>query len=749
MTVSVPWMAEETPGQMLGARAASTAPAPGPPDLVHLNCAASHGDRGFYHHVHGIDYALGAAAVQSYALGAAGVELDQDGYCAGAGFVHGSTVSSLVVITVCSYNALARTEVRARFEITPEKLGRSRRVAVRARYSVASRARVRTCAGDEIEPEVWAELATCTLVRAFTAADDVGRPLAVCLPHQTRTKPALTSAIERAVAQLPRGHLLGARTGLGSASDCDRGDTTPTTRYRNRLIDSLVRLVRMDPLGRAAARAADAVRAQHGAAFVAVESRLLSAQHAAPSAQRFVALAHAAVAATPWLTQTAVVLVQQVRFLMARGAYAAAERVALRAVRMLPLDFDCWWHLALCYMAQGDAEAAVVTMNSLPVVFARGSPVAPKIPSSLGAPTRVPIPGEDNTQHSAKPLGKSPAWGSPLAAATPLTAASPLELSVLDPAVSKVCRATAPRPSLAALSAGTITTLDLDRSSTWGRAYDLLTLMAATLGWDNLVRAKAKVLRSAQLATSASASSSGSECPECARWLDQLFLVVYEDLRVLMTVGLAESNRSALSWLMIGILDWGCKRNWLNSISALSTSASAVGAGGGFDYFSSIKLLEIYLELFLSSVDESVLDPLSSVYDGRHYSTKLLLRRKPNEFSRGMAELEHGLFSLDRVLLLVMQCVSWNLRWYCYMPPYWATELLIKLCYKYDPVQIRTMVRVVFETARAPTPKTTSRLLRMFLLPDETSSHHAFSAKDTIVEYMYFMLDWIDLLQAE
>lgn len=757
----------------------------------------------------------------------------------------------LVVVTLCTYNVFARAEVRVRFEMrvgARAKTGRP--VAVHREYSVKTRQKVRTGA---LDAPAWGELAVATLVRCFCGVDDPARLVCgtVSLAAQVCSARALRAALERGVRLLPRGHLTGMRAGFGGVTallkeqdktvksggksvkdgvkdgnvshratpstssiasdqpDRDSDQSDRTLRYRNRLVDTLVRLVQLDSSGRAAARAADLVRSIHGDAFSVVEARLLRAQHSASNDQRFLALAHSHVLASPWLAQSALLVVEQVRFLISRGALDPALALAARAVRMLPLDFDCWYHLALCHAVRGNLPDAVRTLAQLPVLFARtqqegvdGFPdvvflreqaakngVRPRFASfgakfekaeadpsarpyvQLGAvfplPTWAPLAAD-----LPAPLAPSAPAGPPVFGPyhlTPLLRASALELSVLDAAVAKVSAQNSPRLLLCAHSAGAPPcVLDWDRASTFGRAHSLVTFMAAVYGWDAVVRAKTQVF---ELADSKPASPDSAEFPAstsrirtlsdsetrkeqhitalptaatsestldvlaslepldapapCPLWLDLLFLVVYDDLRTVLTV--SDVDRSALSWQMIGLLGWTCKINLKDSITALMTSVAAAEREGSFDYFGTIKLLEIYSELVLSSVDESSIDLFSCVYDQRHYAHKLALRRAP----KIMLDLV-SLFSLEYVLQLVLRYVAWTVRWYGYMPSFLVTDTLIRLCYKYDPVQIRATMRVVSAQK-----------------PEKKQLGSARLALDSgVVEYVDSLLDWIDMLSS-
>lgn len=59
--------------------------------------------------------------------------------------------------------------------------------------------------------------------------------------------------------------------------------------------------------------------------------------------------------------------------------------------------------------------------------------------------------------------------------------------------------------------------------------------------------------------------------------------------------------------------------------------------------------------------------------------------------------LEQEYFKLDFVLLAIIKLISWNVRWYQYVPDYLIMSILQKLIAKYDLVYIMTTIKIIFE----------------------------------------------------
>lgn len=732
--------------------------------------------------------------VEEYLLEAIGLEATSEGHVwsstanvASQGAHH----NKQVVVTLCAFNAFSRQELRTRLIILVAK-SRKLPVTVDCLYNVTSQLLKKLhsytrATVSELPPSFWLELAVSSITRLFYAGDDPSHQICgtVNIPVQAQSKESIMNAVDRLVALLPKGYLTGHRESIGVATASGNG--VKIFRYKNRLVDALKRLVMLDLSGQIGDYAISRIMSSYGTDFDYVICQLYQAQHNKNNDQQFLSLVHKHFDHDINLTQAALLMVEQVRFLVAKGHYSMALTIAARAVGLLPLDFDAWYHLALCYIMERKFDQALQTINFLPVVFTKlrlaedsvdevydfyamcfmermvsGEGIAlESFERFFPAPKSEFLNSDEGSVHNLWYLefARRPHLRHPISGPfyqSPLSSATPIEISVVDAHIMRVSSSTSKRHILSSQSSGNPWTsiLNFDRTSTWGRAYDLVTTMVAMIGWDNVVHARAKVFRKTDDQTDDYVvDHSTCSRDECQPWLDLLLLVVYEDIRAMMIVSNEDNTRSALSWNMIGLVGWGCKYNLKDSISSIVTSVTGVAAEGGFDYFGTVKLLEIYNEFVLSDVESSSIDRFSCVYDNRSYSNKLIVQSiSPKVLADFEKQLVEGFLTIDLVLLHLMKLVSWNLRWYQYIPNHLATNTLLRLCIKYDLVYIRLMFRVVYESyKRQPAKKASSRFSMMQLFGTNSANHEQtaeFAKTDTIVEYMERLLSWIESIQT-
>lgn len=216
-------------------------------------------------------------------------------------------------------------------------------------------------------------------------------------------------------------------------------------------------------------------------------------------------------------------------FLLERGEAEWAAQVIKQAIRLAPMDLEGWFRLARLHIAQGEYERALSTINSFPYVLVAEDEAAFVAPSaSFWQPRLDP---------------------------------AAVDLSALEPASKR-------ESLLEQLKAPAL-------KGTSALAYRLLMAMCMALGWDELLRHRASVFvmeeeyvlnRSASCdplaedrrqvqrgkekaeapgpddvhppppARTAAHAAPAAAAPQkkrlCERWLDALFLVVFEDLRV-------------------------------------------------------------------------------------------------------------------------------------------------------------------------------------------------------------------------
>ncbi|GEQ68272.1 hypothetical protein JCM33374_g1939 [Metschnikowia sp. JCM 33374] len=827
---TLPWIREARFGNTLGIRAkamdqmVASGPQTGSSDLVHWGRhygeksskflhnsfedrdPASHkkeedGYVGFFHYVNGIDYSGGAQAVEKYITEAIGLSAGDGAYfwsrsvdLSALGTYH----EKEMVVTLCAYNIFGRAEFRARYVVAVPR-SRKSAVSVDASYTIYSHSskKMHSYTSDtvgSVPGSFWRELAASTLTRLCLSTDDRARQLCgtVNLPSQVSSATNIEAAANRLVSLLGKGHLAGVRPRYGSASTCG-ADFVKTSKYRNYLVDALVRVISLDSSSSIAESVIVRISELYAREFDFVICRLLKADNSKNNDSRFLQLVHDNVTARGQSScQEALLLIEQARFLIARKSYQVATKIAATAVTLLPLDFDAWYTLALAYVMSGEYGRALETINAFPVSFSKQDLAArsdvdgicdsyattflDKASRNKTVDLRTfesffPAPraetgrsaGSDlasmasiwHDQFHSRPHLRHPICG-PFYR-TPLFLATNMELSAVDQRIINLAGPGSKKLALAAQSAGDpwSSIADFDSKSTWGRSYDLLTLIVTLVGWDTLVHIKNDTFRTKQVSSSSEfvVNHEKLATTDVKQWLQSLFLIIYEDIRVMVQISNQDQDRSALSWGMIGFIGWACKSNLRDNLSSIHTSISGSSADAGFDYYGTVKMLEIFNEFVLSDVCASTIDPLCNSYDGRHYTNKLIIQKSSSQiYQEFLKQLQNGYFSLDNVLLCLTKLVSWDVRWYNYMPNSLITETLIKLCAKYDSIVVRSRLQILLKSlvkkSKKPSPSFTLRA--MFAAPsDDDKSAHEFVEGDTIMEYMEQLVGWLESISEQ
>ncbi|KAL7663107.1 Uncharacterized protein ABC855_g4605 [[Candida] zeylanoides] len=554
-------------------------------------------------------------------------------------------------------------------------------------------------------------------------------------------------------------------------------------------VDEAAKAAAAEAAAAAARRANSAGKADAAAtsagAFDYIRLLLLKTQPSTNNEQAFIALAHRHLSDHPLSTQSTLILAEQIKFLLAKRHYATALALAERCVSSMPLDFDCWHLLALCYLLDGHYARALTVVNSLPLVSShkhRGDidavagvpdfyantfverlgtaaevisertfeeyfrpPVALQRYRRAAKPPAVALASIDKLWHRLllfNPAARHPIGGNHFYQ-SPLMNSTAREISSVDPSLVRLCGPTSLRAVLAAQSSGrpTSSMLDFAHRSTWGRCYDLVCLFVGIVGWDEVVRLKSRVFRAGDAVV--------ASLPACEPWLDQLLLVVYDDLRTVMAITAKEHHHSALEWSVLGLMGWSVKYNLRESVCALITAVRGKAAAGDFDYFGTVQLLRVYDELVLSNVADSHVDLYHDSYDAHLFSNKLLLDHASRDrHATFVADLESQLLTLDFVLLQLMKLVSWHCRWYQYLPDSLVTRVITKLIVKYDPVYLRGKMRIVFESNKQQTAKPKSGKLFGLWGSGKKSPviQEEFVESDTIVDYMEVLIEWVESL---
>ena len=250
----------------------------------------------------------------------------------------------------------------------------------------------------------------------------------------------------------------------------------------------------------------------------------------------------------------------QCQYLQEKGRNDLALKVAKRAVNCAPAEFLSWARLTEIYIAMDEYEQALLTLNSCPM-FTYYDKDTVRLPVARTA--SLPMPQD-----------------------------TPDEMAEDPPVQADSTLLRLPAPSL---------------RGTFSKAYDLLSKLVTKVGWDDLLRYRSQVFvmeeeyrtqkatpkingtptmdKAAEATDPVSIQepktvhapeSSDGEKPKsqgspfqdkrlCERWLDNLFMVLYEDLRV-FTIWRAEMShfktqnltyrKTSTEWEILGDLAW-------------------------------------------------------------------------------------------------------------------------------------------------------------------------------------------------
>lgn len=821
----------------------------GPPDLVHWakysgvrsalytnndftigssNIDTSKDDDGylgFYHYVNGIGSIDFVAEVEDYILKVIGLVKENNEYYFTQEMLNSdkySTSKREVVVTYCSYNIFNKSDFRTRYVIhlngstkrSPIQIGKSYQIVSYSSDRKVTSFNANTV--QDIPSPFWDELKASQIIRLFNHLDNPAQQLTglVSYPNFIDSKQSLTSSIEILVKFLSRGNICGTKIGYGASTNCGtKGDICSgtngnanisyrkTNSYRNHLIDSILRLCRMDISGETCNFAVNEIRKR----FYTTENIgewdyvILQIYKITPGfnkEQQFLNLVHDHLKQELYTTQLSLILLEQVKFLISKQNYELALIMAQKCVSLLPLDFECWYTLALTYCLNNDYRNAILTFNSIPIIInnrdrsqeidivsnvkdfylsmflQRVSINSEEVisektfynyfpsPKISGHKQKKSIEIEDG---SIKKMWRdmllfNPHLRHPICGhhwyQSPIMNCSPMELSSVDSSLIKSFTSSS-KMMYSKQSSGSPSTsvLDFDKASTWGRCYDLLASIVAMIGWDTTLQIKNDVFTNKETINDKEyvVNHEKGSVIHCEGWLDQLFLVLFEDLRTMINSTSSEiREHSAIEWGMIGLLGWSVKYNLRESISSLITSVVGTSNQGGFDYFGTVQLLEIYNEFILSEVVDTNIDLLNDSYDLRFFSNKLTL--KQSGYSEVfLKSLEQDYLTLDFILLILLKLISWNFRWYQYTPNFTIVRTLTKLIIKYDLVFILTSFRIIFEQNKnnSSTKKSSmfGNLLGSSTKKSKSNHKYEFVDEDTIIDYVERIICWIDDLK--
>lgn len=386
-------------------------------------------------------------------------------------------------------------------------------------------------------------------------------------------------------------------------------------------------------------------------------------------------------------------LLVQTEFCMEKKRYDLALEAAKQAVRSSPSEFNTWANLVKVYTKLGDFENALLTLNSCPMNSHKEKFLLKRI-----APLRV---GE-NSLHLPAPVDVT------------LEEVSNLQSTELHQEQRNL------DPQLVNLPAATL-------KSTFAKGYELLTEIVVKTGWESLLKYRAKVfvmeeeyrkdrnnstsngyarknstttinengetdaastvaVKSPKGETESGVTNGSSESIDnefkkkrlCERWLDNLFMLLYEDLRA-YTMWQAESlhfqaqqmeyRKTTLEWETLGLIAFRLKHFKEGSV------AFANALTGRFSAKSQREILKYYI-----MERTKLLQRNSNVSNGNNTSIN---------YTKIINQLN------EKILESCVKLLVWNHRWYSEFSP-WLITVVSDLVSKEGLIKAQSIVQALY-----------------------------------------------------
>lgn len=791
---------------------------------------------GFYHYVNGIDH-QSPFPIDKYVFDVMGIYKKEDNFYWSQN--NNSPFDEIgkkeLIVTFCSYNIFNKSDFRLKYVVTPIStskrtllIDKSYQIIPNDNLAASKKKIVSSLNFNKIPSSFWTELQVSLIIRLFVQLDDPAKQLPglVSFPQPVLLHQDLLHSIDLLVSYLPKGHITYSDPCYGSITGCGgtletNASINKTNVYRNRLIDTLIRLCQLEVTGGAIDHAINKVtqlsnNTNNKDEWTYVVLLLLKLPNGGNTSVTFVNMIHSYLSNNKiYSTQACLILLEQVKFLISKADYVNALKIAETCIKVLPLDFECWFYLAVCYTLVDDYDLALLAINSLPISlneyyqsdlisgiedpFAdtfidnftnNQEPISEKTFLSYFPPMRSYV-NKSLNQDSQNDTGvegrikglwddiyifnannRHPITGNRFYK-SPLICKSAKQSSLVDQNLVKLCGPDSIKLGLSSISSNssTCSILDFNKKSTWGRCYDLLSFIIARIGWDSLLLIKHVLFRSngadsllvndyvvSHNDPQSQSTKNYTKLITCELWLEQMFMVIVQDLRALSSINSPgrEQNHSVLEWEVLGLLGWSVKYNLKSSISSLITSVLGNNQPYEFNYFGSMQLLMIYDEFVLSEVDNCSLDMFNDSYDKGLLTNKLILKQNPKLFNSFTKNLTQDSLPLDYILLIVMKLVSWNVRWYQYLPNYLIHKILMKLCIVHSSEFIVSKLKIVFEQNKKSisTASTKFSLFRFMGSPSKNKSPSNsnnlkhFDPEDSIVTYLEHIIKWIEEIKS-
>lgn len=413
-------------------------------------------------------------------------------------------------------------------------------------------------------------------------------------------------------------------------------------------------------------------------------------------------------------------LLLQAQFCMDKKRYDLALHLSKQAVKSSPSDFKTWASLVKAYTKLNDFENALLTLNSCPMNSHKEKYVLKRC---------VPLRGGNEDLHLPSPVDVT------------LSEVSNLQSNDISYEQRN-------------LDAQLVNLPAANLKSTFAKAYDLLTEIVMKTGWESLLKYRAKVfvmeeeyrkdrnhaanghlrkgsttsvvnvddngtindassttgvkspkkeINGATLSVSPTVVNPGTEeDPDyenefrkkrlCERWLDNLFMLLYEDLRA-YTIWQAEYvhfqaqqmeyKKTTLEWEILGLIAFRLKHYKEGSI------AFANALSGRFSAKSQREILEYYL-MERTKVLSKNSTSISSNGEGQSANASMAdLSSSTHNYTKVVNQLN------ERILESCIKLLVWNHRWYNDFSPK-LINILDDLVAKEGLIKIQSLVQAVY-----------------------------------------------------
>ncbi|KAJ2613415.1 bud site selection protein [Coemansia sp. RSA 1365] len=457
----VPDIFENEIGEALGMRMMREL---GPPDLCHIvkihSSNRNEPDIGSYHHVLGVDTSSSASL-------AAYINSLQYSLNDKTGWFGAANTWKIASGTYCTYNAFSKVDMRVQIKIPG---------GVDA-YAITAQGERK-----EVSDELWKECQVSAILRSILYADPAAysvtglRRLTMVVEPREETK-----MIEALMEYFWNGWRLGSNAETQVASHAHNYLVDGLISYfagQGRFLDCATEILAplaYAPLGRPQ-QPPQAQQSRASLDFKGIDpevaSLLAKAYMNGDEEVQAARVMHQALKAKPSCYP---MLSTQADFLRRKKQYDSARVIALMAVKYAPSEFHAWAELTEVYIDNGDFENALLTLNTCPMYtyVDRDYPRVPT-PRRINYPVKSEVLADYNLGDNFTNGNYGPVPSGPRSSADSDAPGAAEEITQNE--TSFILRLSAP-------------TL----KGTFAYAYKLLTAIASTTGWDDLLQLRSRV----------------------------------------------------------------------------------------------------------------------------------------------------------------------------------------------------------------------------------------------------------------